>query len=99
MRSNRFKHLSRRQLLKTSAAVLISSAIEWPRMLSAQATTEELVLMNGRIHTMDRNNAIVNTVTMRNGRFTAVGGAMPRHAAGSSIIHLNRRDADPGLVA
>src|SRR5262249_35422225 len=98
MRSNRFKHLSRRQLLKTSAAVLISSAIEWPRMLSAQATTEELVLMNGRIHTMDRNNAIVNTVTMRNGRFTAVGGATPRPAAGRRIIDLKGRTAVPGII-
>jgi predicted amidohydrolase YtcJ len=102
MPSDRSKHFSRRQLLQTGAAALISTAVELPQVLSAQQAAapagEELVLVNGRIHTMNRNNAIVSTVSMRNGRFTAVGGATPRAASGRRIIDLKGRTAVPGII-
>jgi predicted amidohydrolase YtcJ len=103
MPSDRSKHFSRRQLLQAGAAALISTAVEWPRVSGAQQTApaaaaEELVLVNGRIHTMDRTNAIVNTVSMRNGRFIAVGGAAPRAASGRRIIDLKGRTAVPGII-
>ena len=54
--------------------------------------------VNGRIHTMNATDAVVNTVTIRNGRFTAVGGAAPRPAAGRRIIDLRGRTVVPGII-
>jgi predicted amidohydrolase YtcJ len=65
---------------------------------TATAQAEELVLVNGNIHTMDSKNTIVRTVTIRNGRFTAVGGAAPRAAAGRRIVDLRNRTVVPGII-
>jgi predicted amidohydrolase YtcJ len=64
----------------------------------ATAADEELVFVNGRIHTMDARNTIVNTVSMRNGRFTRVGGTAPRAAAGIRIVDLRGRTVVPGII-
>jgi len=99
--------ISRRRLLGTGAVAIAAAAFENPFVFAgpqqtaggtAATVNEELVLVNGRIHTMDRNNAIVNTVTMRNGRFVAVGGATPRPGAGRRIIDLKGRTAIPGII-
>ncbi|HUC75232.1 MAG TPA: twin-arginine translocation signal domain-containing protein, partial [Vicinamibacterales bacterium] len=72
------KDLSRRQLLGASAGAGVVAALGLPippadaeqgAAGAAVRTTEELVLVNGRIHTMDGNNTIVDTVSIRNGRF------------------------------
>jgi predicted amidohydrolase YtcJ len=65
---------------------------------AAQPATEELVFVNGQIHTMDAKNTVVATVTIRNGRFAAVGGAAPRAAAGRRIIDLRGRAVVPGII-
>ena len=73
---------------------LISGAEQVARaQAGGQATQpEELVFVNGRIHTMDAKNTIATTVTIRNGRFTAVGGSAPRAATppSSAIGRPNR---------
>ena len=101
------KDLSRRQLLSAGAAAIAASAIEWPSIRAATqqagpgaaaSATEELVLINGRIHAMDRNNTIANVVTIRNGRFVSVGGATPRPGPGRRIIDLKGRTAVPGII-
>jgi hypothetical protein len=81
------KGLSRRQLLGASAGAGVRAALGLPtaRAIAGQGasggvavrTTAELVFVNGRIHTMDGNNTIANTVSIRNGRFSAVGRAAP----------------------
>jgi predicted amidohydrolase YtcJ len=96
--------MSRRRLLGTGALAIAAASIEnpfvfaGPQQGTAATANDELVLVNGRIHTMDRNNAIVNSVTMRNGRFVAVGGAAPRPGAGRRIIDLKGRTAIPGII-
>ena len=78
--------LSRRELFEAGAAAAVTAALAGSRVEevaaqgrgAAAAAVDELALVNGRIHTMDRNNTIVNTVTISNGRFSAVGGATPR---------------------
>lgn len=99
--------LTRRDLFVAGAGASIGVALGAPIVGEAQAPAaitppgtapEELVLMNGRIHTMDANNAVVNTVTIRNGRFTAVGGAVPRPAAARRIVDLRGRTAVPGII-
>src|SRR5262245_24275118 len=107
MGNDQSKGLSRRQLLGAGVAAGIASVLGEPATVvtarqgapaTAAATGEELVLVNGRIHTMDRNNAVVNTVTIRNGRFAAVGGASPRPGAGRRIIDLKGRTVVPGII-
>ncbi|MEO8526260.1 MAG: amidohydrolase family protein [Caldimonas sp.] len=60
----------------------------------------EITLINGRIHTMDSGNHVVSTVTIRNGKFTAVGrdegGYAPQGCR--QVINLEGRTVTPGLV-
>ena len=99
--------LTRRDLFVAGAVAGIGVALgsqpvgeaQAPAAAAAQgATAEELVFVNGRIHTMDAKSAVVNTVTVRNGRFTAVGGAVPRPAGGRRIVDLRGRTAVPGII-
>ena len=101
--------VSRRQLLGGGVAAAIGSAIGLPdgaeaaqargQATGAQAAApEELVFVNGSIHTMDAKGTVVRTVTIRNGRFAAVGGAVPRAAAGRRIIDLRGRTVIPGII-
>ena len=58
------------------------------------------MLVNGRIHTMDARNTIASTVTIRNGRFAAVGNAAPSAAVppATQVIDLRGRTVVPGLI-
>src|SRR6185437_16165266 len=59
--------------------------------------SEALVFVNGRIHTMDDRNSIVNTVAIKNGRFVSVGNAA--HDMGEArVINLHGRTVVPGLI-
>jgi predicted amidohydrolase YtcJ len=109
MSDETIKGVSRRQLLGGGVAAAIGSALSRPDDAAAQARgqaaaaaqpvqAEELVFVNGSIHTMDPKNTVVNTVTIRNGRFAAVGGAVPRPAPGRRIIDLRGRTAVPGII-
>ncbi|HEY6347698.1 MAG TPA: amidohydrolase family protein [Bryobacteraceae bacterium] len=57
-----------------------------------------LALVNGRIHTMDASDTVVNTVSIRNGRFVAVGGSPPKRGPSVRVIDLKGRIAVPGLI-
>jgi predicted amidohydrolase YtcJ len=65
---------------------------------SAAAGSAELVLVNGRIHTMDRNNTIAASVAIRNGRFVTVADRPLAAAAGTRVIDLKGRTVVPGLI-
>ena len=99
--------LSRREWFEAGAAAAVSAALAATTVEEAAAqgrggaaapTTEELALVNGRIHTMNASNAIVNTVTISSGRFSAVGGPTPRSVAGRRIIDLKGRTVVPGII-
>jgi predicted amidohydrolase YtcJ len=62
------------------------------------ASAQDLTLINGRIHTMDARNTIASTVTIRNGRFAAVGNAAPQRSPGVQVIDLRGRTVVPGLI-
>ena len=62
------------------------------------ATDQPLVLTNGRIHTMDRNNTVTNAVAMSNGRFVAVGNAAMGRRQGARVIDLRGRTVVPGII-
>ena len=56
---------------------------------------EELVLYNGRVHTMDGDDRVVSGVVIRNGRFAEVDRGVPRHGR---AIDLKGRTVVPGLI-
>jgi predicted amidohydrolase YtcJ len=91
--------VSRRDFLKTGAlaagglAGAVASAAEAKPKKPKQ--TEDLVLVNGRIHTMDDRNRIVDSVVIRDGRFVAVDNHLP---GGRRKIDLRGRTVVPGLI-
>ena len=100
------KRLSRRRFLGTTAGTALG-AVSAAGAVSAQtpapaiapaAANEELVLVNGRIHTMDARNTVAKTVSIRNGRFVAVGDTPPARRAGVRVIDLRNRVVVPGLI-
>ena len=101
--------LSRRRLLGTGAAASLAAAFgvtvgEEAAAGQVAPTTApdsiggDLILINGRIHTMDGNNTVVSTVTIRNGRFASVGGAAPKPARGTRVIDLKGHTVVPGII-
>src|SRR5688572_6999225 len=104
------KGLSRRRLLGAGAAAGVSAALGCaPRSATpqagsssapqaaggSQATAADLVFVNGRIHTMDRNNTIATSVSIAGGRFAAVGNTPGR---GARVIDLKGRTVVPGII-
>ena len=61
-------------------------------------TVDDLVLENGRIHTMDASNTIVSTVAIRDGRFIGDGGAFTARPRTRSIVDLRGRTVVPGII-
>ena len=94
------RKLSRRGFLAASAgaagAAVTPLAAQVPVVNSAPE--QNLILINGRIHTMDARNTIASTVTIRNGRFVAVSDARPARQTGARVIDLKGRTVVPGLV-
>jgi len=106
--SNNDHRVSRRRFLGTAAALAVAAEPTVDRV-SAQVSRgapggaptppdQTLALVNGRIHTMDAANTVVNTVSIRNGRFVAVGGRSPVAGSNTRIIDLRGRTVVPGLV-
>jgi len=92
---------SRRGFLKTMGAAGAAAAAATACTPSGQTPPADdgadstLVLVNGRIHTIDGQGTVVDSVLIRNGVFAAVGGQPP---AGARVIDLAGRTAVPGLV-
>src|SRR5262245_38540696 len=64
------------------------------------AGARDVRLVNGKIYTLDDRNSIVSSLTIKNGRFTAVGGESRSDDGGPCmrVINLNGRTAVPGLI-
>ena len=93
---------SRRRFLATAAAAIAAGPAAG--VLSAQnpaagaADEITLALVNGRIHTLDTNDTVANSVTIRNGRFVTVGGRPPKASPSVKVIDLRGRTVVAGLV-
>ena len=63
------------------------------------AGTRDVRLVNGRIHTLDGRNSIVSSVTIKDGKFAAVGRRMDDDEGSCMrVIDLGGRTAVPGLI-
>jgi predicted amidohydrolase YtcJ len=63
------------------------------------AGARDVRLVNGKIHTLDSRNSIVSSVTIENGKITAVGrDGAPGGGPCMRVINLKGRTAVPGLV-
>jgi predicted amidohydrolase YtcJ len=98
-------------LLKRTARGLVAAALLGALALPALADgdrdhdgkdkrvkrAEALVLTNGRIHTMDAKNRVVEEVLVENGRFFEVGRRVDRSGR-VRVIDLRGRTVIPGII-
>jgi predicted amidohydrolase YtcJ len=99
--------LSRRQLLGAGAAAGAFAVLGGPSRLAAaqpvggspaSSDGHDLVLVNGKIHTMDAKNTVAKSVSIKNGRFVAVGSGAPAPGPGTRVINLKGRTVVPGII-
>ena len=105
-KDQRRKGISRKQFIVGGAAAGAAlsvggggAAFAAPKSASAPDPPprgdEEIVLYNGRVHTMDAQNRVVSGVVIRNGRFAEVDKGTPRHGR---AIDLRGRTVVPGII-
>jgi predicted amidohydrolase YtcJ len=81
------------------ASIVLSGQAQPPPAAGGRSLPDAtLVLTNGRIQTMDARNTIARTVSIRNGRFVAVGDTAPARAANTRVVDLKGRTVVPGLI-
>jgi len=100
--------LSRRRFLGVTAGTAVTSIVAGAGVTQGVVqvggpavpppTTMDLTFINGRIHTMDARNTVVNSLSIRNGRFAAVGGRPAAASATNRVIDLKQRTVTPGLI-
>src|SRR5262249_16153050 len=96
------KRLSRRHFLGSAAAVAIGFGSGGPGTGYAQTTPppedgRDLALINGKIHTMDRDSRVDSQVLIRNGRFIAVGNNVSR-TGNVRTVNLMGKTIIPGII-
>jgi predicted amidohydrolase YtcJ len=82
-------------MLKTAAIACLLS------VLSARAQTPDLILVHGKILTVDAKDSIAEAIAIRQGKIVAVGSDQEiLHLAGTKakVIDLQGRTATPGLI-
>lgn len=91
-------------------AVLLAAALAAPAFADARGDRDDddrdtrkvkraqaLALVNGRIHTMDAKNRVVDEVLIENGRFVEVGRHVDRSGR-VKVIDLRGRTVIPGII-
>ena len=88
-------------------SVILAAIAAWPFVASNAsgeqqvASAADLVLLNGKILTVDANNAVAQAVAIAGGKIVAVGtnDDVKRRVGGSTrVIDLRGRTATPGLI-
>ncbi len=96
---------SRRKFIQAAAAAASGTMLGTPALAlnprSKKSThpDPDLILVDGRIHTMNATNRVVSSVAIKNGRFVEVGN-VGRHHGGreTRVIDLNGRTVVPGII-
>jgi len=102
---------TRRQFIQSAAAVAAGSTLasratarddddrERGRDRGEPQSGADLILVNGRIHTMDAKNSVVSAVSIKDGRFFEVGSeARSPRGPRTRVIDLRGRTVVPGII-
>ncbi len=84
--------ISRRQFLG-NASTLAIGALDVPGLL---AQAQDILFVNGRIHTMDAARRVVSQVLVQRGRFAEAGNRISARSA--RRIDLKGKTVIPGLI-
>src|SRR4029078_5248157 len=97
---------TRRQFIQTAAAAAAAGGVAaMPGARAAKPsdlptppghTDADIILQNGKIHTMDGQNRIVSSLAIKDGRFLSVGDAQP--GPRTKMIDLGGRTVVPGII-
>ena len=79
-------------------SMLLNLTLLFPKVSLCQEGSTELVLMNGKILTMDDNDSIVSAVKIVDGRIIVVGDSVGEIDSSTQVIDLNGRTVTPGLI-
>lgn len=94
--------------MRSRLSVIIATAVLCGAAMSASAHdrdkdrcdgSRDIKLVNGKIHTLDKRNSIVSSVTIKDGKFVSVG--RDRYDDDSpcmKVVNLRGRTAIPGIV-
>jgi hypothetical protein len=70
-----------------------------PRSRKSNHPDPDLILVDGRIHTMNAKNRVVSSVAIKNGRFVEVGNVGRYHSGRETrVIDLRGRTVVPGII-
>ena len=98
---------SRREFMQAAAAAAGGTMFTTPalaldprgRKSQSNHPDPDLILVDGRIHTMDAKNRVVSSVAIKNGRFIEVGNVGRGHYGGKTkVIDLEGRTVVPGII-
>ena len=102
--------ISRRDVLRTGAVAGVAAALGGAGAAAAVPATAapaspglpdgngDTAFVNGRIHTMDDDERVVEAVLIRDGVFAAVGQGVPVGGPGVQVVNLQGRTVVPGLI-
>jgi predicted amidohydrolase YtcJ len=102
--------ISRRDVLRTGAVAGVAAALGGAGAAAAVPATAapaspgqpdgdgDIALVNGRIHTMNDDDRVVDAVLIRDGVFAAVGQGVPVGGPGVQVVNLQGRTVVPGLL-
>ena len=106
-RNARANEISRRGLIELTAAAGATMAFGAASALAqtgiaggaSSGRAADLVLVNGRIHTMDGAGTVTDALAIQAGRFTAIGAdAAAMAASAARTVDLGGRTVFPGLI-
>jgi predicted amidohydrolase YtcJ len=88
---------------RRSRAGTLLSILLWGRILAAQSSTADLLLLHGHILTVDAKDSVAQAIAIRHGMIVKVGTdaeilEFAGKASGMRIIDLQGHTATPGLV-
>ena len=90
---------SRREFLKLAGAAAAFGVLR-PADVFGSFGPADLILINGRFHTMQKMKPTASAIAIKDGRFLSVGGSrevMPHRSPQTRVIDLNGGTAIPGL--
>ncbi len=100
MEKNSFKKIGRRDFLKISGLTTVGLLAGYTR-IEASTPTADLVLMNGKVITVDPVDSITQSVAVRKGKILDSGGndkISKYMGQGTKVINLMGKTVTPGLI-